>query len=134
MNTIALRKNTIPRISRKSAKTITKTVNTLFGEETLYLMKSCTKCGCTHSVHNFYVKKYKQHIREEDLSVDDFRDICIPCHDAEASSNKKYSRQFKKKFVAAIMASNDPYAILRNKHKSIELMEDIYQEMEKDRG
>lgn len=85
---ISLRKNTIPRISRKVADNIIREVNTVFGPDVEYLIKTCSHCKSGQSVHNFYVKKHRQHKRAEDLTIKDFRHICIPCHDNESRGNK----------------------------------------------
>ena len=87
---VQLRKNTIPRISRKVADTILKKINTVFGEQVVYLIKTCNKCKEPQSVHNFYVKKHKQHIEESKLELSDFRNICITCHDRIAKSKVSF--------------------------------------------
>jgi hypothetical protein len=126
---ITLRKNTIPRVSRKTAKNVVKTINTLFGEEVVYLIKQCKKCDESYSVHNFYVKKHKQSKKDEDLSVNDFRDICIPCHDKESHSNRKSNRQVRRKFLDAIMSSPDKHLILKDSMRKLELYKEIYEEV-----
>ena len=92
---VQLRKNTIPRISRKTADSVIRVTNTIFGEEVVYLVKVCNKCKEPQSVHNFYVKKYRQHIEQSKLTLDDFRNTCIICHDMASIRNKRLKRASK---------------------------------------
>jgi hypothetical protein len=87
-----LRKNTIPRISRKVADSVVRKINTVFGEQVVYLIKTCNKCKEPQSVHNFYVKKHKQQIEESELKSNDFRNICIVCHDTASFRNRRTRR------------------------------------------
>lgn len=99
------RKYTISRISRKAAKSVVKKINTVYGEEVAYLIKQCKKCKNTYSVHNFYVKKHKQHKKDEDLSLDDFRNTCIPCHDKESVTNRAI-RSKERRLIKEAMLKN----------------------------
>ena len=90
-----LRKNTIPRINRKVANSIITTEYTLFGEETVYLTKKCTACKIEQSVHNFYVKPYKQYKKSDNMKTSDYRSVCIRCFDDQLKTRKRVKKANK---------------------------------------
>lgn len=87
-----LRDNNISVVNRKASVSSIRTANTLFGVETYVATRDCRCCGKTQPINNFYVKSGRQHISPENLTENDYRTICIPCHDEESKVNSKNRR------------------------------------------
>jgi hypothetical protein len=91
-NTKMVRPNVIPFVTRKVAGKAERTVCTIFGEEKHKKVKKCNTCSETLLINNFYVKQNRQHVPLEYLDVEDFRTMCIKCHDAKRREDRKHRK------------------------------------------
>jgi hypothetical protein len=83
MKNIFKRDAHLPIISRKHTLAQTRTIDTLYGPELIFLIKDCPACFETKPLNSFYVKENMQHIPPEELLPHHFRKICIACYDSK---------------------------------------------------
>ena len=86
------RNQSIPYLTRKKVKSVIATANTVFGEERYVMTKTCNTCHEEKLITCYYVKSNRQHIPEDQLNENDFRNQCIECHDAEREKNRALMR------------------------------------------
>ena len=92
----------VPYLTRRKVKSVVATANTVYGEEKYVMKKTCNKCDQEKIITCYYVKPYRQHIPEDQLNENDFRDKCIKCFDAEKKQNHAMVRLKNKKMVRDI--------------------------------
>lgn len=95
----AFRNQSIPYLTRKKVKSVVATANTVFGQEKYVMAKTCNTCHEEKLITCYYVKSNRQHIPEDQLNENDFRNQCIECHDAEREKNRARLRLKNEKMV-----------------------------------
>ena len=95
----ASRNCSVSYLTRRKVKSVVATANTVYGEEKHVMKKTCNKCDQEKIITCYYVKPHRQHIPEDQLNENDFRDKCIFCHDAERKQNRAMMRLKNKKMI-----------------------------------